>query len=109
MEHEDIILLIYTIHLLLNLLDIFTTYIALRLGGAEGNPLVRKLIEKFGSRGMFLLKNGGMLAISSMTLTQQSLLAVLTISLFNIVLAGVVAWNSYIIVRLIHKKITEQS
>jgi hypothetical protein len=80
---------------LLNILDIITTYNALRKTGteSEANPLARFIMERMGVAGMFLLKYLGMGAIILIGLVLGNLEGSIWIN--NILLGGLVAWNSY--------------
>ena len=78
---------------LISLLDIVTTYSALRRGATERNPIAKIIIDKIGFNALFILKYVGFLAVA--------VYAVLTnneqvIWIANIINAVVVAWNSYI-------------
>jgi hypothetical protein len=84
---------------LLNLTDIITTYNVLRKRGVsrELNPLARLLFAKFGVTGGFILKYllcGLLLLIGALTGE-----LVLSLWVWNIVLAVVTAWNSYVNLR----------
>ena len=86
-------LLVFT---LLNLVDIITTWNILRKHGVsrELNPLARILFEKFGVTGGFLLKYFGMgVTVLVALLTGQIHIC---LWIWNIILAGVSAWNSYV-------------
>jgi hypothetical protein len=80
---------------LLNILDIITTYNAVRKTSveSEANPIARFIMQRMGVAGMFLLKYLGMGAIILVGLVLGNLEG--SIWLNNVILAGVVAWNSY--------------
>ena len=84
---------------LLNLTDIITTYNVLRKHGVgrELNPLARILFEKFGVTGGFILKY----ILCGVFLLVGAIFGELVFSLWiwNIVLAAVTAWNSYVNLR----------
>jgi hypothetical protein len=81
---------------LLNLLDIITTYNVVKKAGIESevNPLARFIMQKMGVAGVFVLKY---LAMGFIVLV-GFIMNVLETSIWinNIILSGVVAWNSYI-------------
>jgi len=80
---------------LLNILDIITTYIAIKKTSteSEANPLARYIIQKTGVVGLFILKYFGMGIIILVGLISGNLEGSIWIN--NILLGGVVAWNSY--------------
>jgi hypothetical protein len=84
---------------LLNLTDIITTYNVLRKHGVsrELNPLARALFAKFGVTGGFILKY----LACGLLLLVGALVGELELSLWiwNVVLAAVTAWNSYVNLR----------
>jgi len=87
-------LLVFT---LLNLADIITTYnFVVKHGvGAEANPIARFFFKRMGVVGMFSFKalfTGGLLTILYLLL--EDITSVLWIE--NIVLSGVIGWNSYV-------------
>ena len=93
-------LLVFT---LLNLTDIITTWNVLRKHGVsrELNPLARILFKKYGVAGGFLLKYIGMgISLLIGLMTGQLHVAVW---IWNIILAGATAWNSYVNFRDIFK------
>jgi hypothetical protein len=86
---------------LLNLTDIITTYNVLRKYGVsrELNPLAYILFKKYGVAGGFILKYlvfGAMLLIVAIT---NPVALTFTVWLWNIILAVVTAWNSYVNLR----------
>ena len=86
-------LLVFT---LLNILDIITTYNILARYGAEheANLLARWIFKKMGIAGGFIFKYAGMLAVVLLSyLFTNDFTAGIWID--NIILAGVVGWNSY--------------
>jgi hypothetical protein len=89
-------LLVFT---LLNVTDLITTYNILRKHGVsrELNPLARILFEKFGVVGGFILKylGCGLLILIGLVLGQL----VMSLWIWNIILAIVTAWNSYVNLR----------
>jgi hypothetical protein len=86
----------------LNLADISTTIAGLKSGAYEVNPLARKLLEKFGWTGLFILKYLGMGAVLLIGALTNSLN--LSIWINNIFLAVVCAWNSYVNLKLTVKR-----
>jgi len=84
---------------LLNLVDIVTTYNVLRRHGVsrELNPLARILFARFGVAGGFVLKY----LLCGVLILVGALLGELELALWvwNVVLAVVVAWNSYVNLR----------
>lgn len=89
--------LLYTFTFL-NLADIGTTITALKKGGYEANPIARWFIKTFGVAGLFIFKYlamGGVILYTFLTGNPEY-----GINVSNIILAAVVAWNSYIITKL---------
>ncbi len=82
----------------LNLADISTTIAGIKRGAFEANPLARKLLEKFGWAGLFVLKYFGMGAVLLVGALTNSLNTSIWIS--NVLLGAVVAWNSYVNLKL---------
>ena len=87
-------LLVFT---LLAILDIITTKRGLELGAYEANPIARKFLEKFGIKGLFILKYLGGALILLFTFEEWGLWVL------NIFMALVVAWNSFVVIRLLLK------
>jgi hypothetical protein len=81
---------------LLNILDIITTYNVLSRYGIEheANPLARAIFGKLGIAGGFILKYLGMALIIVLGLFTNNLVGSIWVN--NILLGGVVAWNSYV-------------
>ena len=81
---------------LLNIADIITTYNVLRKHGVERelNPLAYLLFKRFGIAGGFILKY----IVCGVLILAGALAGFLTLSIWiwNIVLAIVTAWNSYV-------------
>jgi hypothetical protein len=80
---------------LLNILDIITTYNAIKKTSieSEANPIARFIMQKTGAVGLFILKYFGMGVIILIGLITNNLEQSIWIN--NILLGGVVAWNSY--------------
>jgi hypothetical protein len=80
---------------LLNILDIITTYNAIKKTSieSEANPLARFIMQKTGVAGLFILKYFGMGIIILIGFIMNNLEASIWVN--NILLGGVVAWNSY--------------
>ena len=80
---------------LLNILDIITTYNAIKKTSteSEANPLARFIMQKTGVAGLFILKYFGMGIIILIGFIMNNLETSIWIN--NIILGGVVAWNSY--------------
>ena len=47
-----------TLFILVNVLDIFMTYILIRFGGIEANPIARFFLNRWGFAGMIFFKLG---------------------------------------------------
>ncbi|MEM4952209.1 MAG: DUF5658 family protein [Ignisphaera sp.] len=86
---------------LLNIVDIMTTVEGLRRGAYEANPVARKMLEKFGVAGLFILKYLGMGLIILVGATTNTLET--SIWIINIMLSIVAAWNSATILKLKQK------
>jgi hypothetical protein len=84
---------------LLNITDLVTTYNVLRKYGVsrELNPFAYILFKRFGIAGGFILK----FLLGGALILMGALLGFLTLALWiwNIVLAIVTAWNSYVNLR----------
>ena len=82
---------------LLHLLDVITTSRGLRLGATEKNPLARAILERLGVLGLYSLKMiiGGILLLVAWFYHSETL-----IWGWNIIMALVVTWNSYVNMRL---------
>jgi len=80
---------------LLNILDIATTYNVIRKTGveSEANPLARLIMQRMGVAGLFILKYLGMGVIILIGYVLGNLEGSIWVN--NILLGGVVAWNSY--------------
>jgi len=83
---------------LLNVVDIMTTAEGLRRGAYEANPVARKMLERFGVAGLFILKYLGMGLVILIGATTNALETSIWIA--NIVLSIVAAWNSATILKL---------
>jgi hypothetical protein len=82
----------------LNFADISTTIAGIKRGAFEANPVARRLLEKFGWAGLFILKYFGMGAVLLVGALTNSLNTSIWIN--NIILSAVVAWNSYVNLKL---------
>jgi hypothetical protein len=81
----------------LQLADIATTILALRLGGTESNPLIRVFMYLGPVRGLLVSKTVVvLLAIGCALLGKLG-----TLRCANVVFAGIVAWNLIAIARLL--------
>jgi hypothetical protein len=80
---------------LLNILDIITTYNVIKKTSieSEANPIARFIMRKAGVVGLFILKYFGMGIIILIGFILGNLEGSIWIN--NIILGGVVAWNSY--------------
>jgi len=85
---------------LLNLLDWFVTHYALRRGAVEANPVARLVYERFGTVGLYSFKQvvTGVMVFFVSVFGGLGLEA--TLWAWNIVLALVVAWNSFVMLRI---------
>ncbi|MEM1830781.1 MAG: DUF5658 family protein [Desulfurococcaceae archaeon] len=91
----------------LNLSDIATTLIALKRGAYEVNPIARWLISKMGLKSLFMFKYimMGLSLLVSFMLGEA--LAEQMVWIWNIILSCVVAWNSYVNLKLKNKYIKD--
>lgn len=80
---------------LLNILDIITTYNVVKKTSveSEANPIARFVMKKMGVAGLFAFKYIMMGVIILIGFATNNLEGSMWIN--NIILAGVVAWNSY--------------
>ena len=80
---------------LLNILDIITTYNVVKKTSveSEANPIARFVMKKMGVAGLFAFKYLAMGIIIVIGFLTNNLEPSIWIN--NIILAGVVAWNSY--------------
>lgn len=84
------------IFLLLNVLDVLTTWVDLQHGAHEGNPLIASLLVQIGFGGLILFKVGLFLTITVGVLTLERLKAFRTARF--ILLVGIllgVLWVSF--------------
>lgn len=91
----------------LNMGDISTTLIALKRGAYEMNPLARWFIEKLGLKSLFMLKYIMMGLSLLLAFIFGESTAEAMIWTWNIILAGVVGWNSYVNLKLKDKDIKD--
>jgi hypothetical protein len=89
------------VNALVNITDIVTTYNVLRKHGVsrELNPLAYLLFKRFGIVGGFILKYLIIGATLLLVALADPRALVFTVWTWNIVLAGVTAWNSYVNLR----------
>jgi hypothetical protein len=76
----------------IQLLDLFTTLAAFRVGGFEANPLVAKLIINFGRVGGVMISKG--IAVLLALGVKRRLWVV------NLIYIGVICWNVVVVVSL---------
>ena len=81
---------------LLQVGDFVTTWIVLKTGGGEGNPIVKHLML-FGTLQGLLLSKVLLLAIATIAVKLKKMRVIRTC---NIVFALIVAWNLSVVVRL---------
>ncbi|MEM4847172.1 MAG: DUF5658 family protein [Thermosphaera sp.] len=91
----------------LNLADVSTTLIALRRGAYEINPIARWLISKIGLKSLFMFKYIAMGLSLLLAFMFNEALAEQLIWTWNIILSCVVAWNSYVNLKLRNKHIKD--
>ncbi|MEM4827786.1 MAG: DUF5658 family protein [Desulfurococcaceae archaeon] len=91
----------------LNLADISTTLIALKRGAYEINPVARFFIGKLGLKALFMFKYLAMGLSLLIAFMFGEALAEQLIWIWNIILSCVVAWNSYVNLKLKDKDIKD--
>lgn len=85
------------VFVLISLLDIVTTKRALELGGFELNSIARYIIHRIGVKGLFVFKYLGLLAIIVVAFIYGEKI----VWLANMINALAVAWNSYVIAKIL--------
>ncbi|MEM1832258.1 MAG: DUF5658 family protein [Desulfurococcaceae archaeon] len=93
----------------LNMGDISTTLIALKRGAYEMNPIARWLISRMGLKSLFMFKYLAMGLSLLLAFMFGESTAESTIWIWNIILAGVVGWNSYVNLKLKNKYIKDSN
>ena len=88
---------ILSVYTLLQLADLATTTVTLRLGGVEVNPLVHLFMSVGPLVGLLLAKLVAMLAAMGCVFLKKPR----PLRCANLVFAGIVAWNLTIIARLL--------
>jgi hypothetical protein len=88
---------IFYIFVVLQITDLLTTVLALKLGGAEQNSMVRALMSVGPYKGLILSK----LIVLSLALGFALSKKQAAIRNANVVFAAIVAWNLTVIVRLL--------
>jgi hypothetical protein len=88
---------IFYIFVVLQITDLLTTVLALKLGGAEQNSMVRALMSVGPYKGLILSK----LIVLSLALGFALSKKQAAIRSANVVFAAIVAWNLTVIVRLL--------
>ena len=81
-----------TAFIFINVLDIFMTYVLLRFGGIEANPIARYFFHKFGFNGMIFFKLAIVLAVCvvAQIVAQRSMQKARSLLIFGSVLVGAV-------------------
>ena len=87
----------FLIFIFLQVADFGTTALALRLGGAETNPVVAHFMTAAPITGLFIAK----LIALGIGLTCLLFKKYRAINLSNIAFSGIVAWNLTIVARLL--------
>jgi Domain of unknown function (DUF5658) len=85
------------IFLLLQIADLATTLMTMRLGGVELNPLVRMFMSAGPVAGLFLAK----LVVVGIAAGCAAMSKYRTLLRANIVFTGIVVWNITVIARLL--------
>ena len=91
-----------TIFILVNVLDIFMTYILIRFGGVEANPIARFFLNRWGFAGMIFFKLGmvAFITVLSQIIAQRKLQTARRLLQFGtIVVAIVVVYGLILFVR----------
>ena len=88
---------VFLIFFLLQVADLATTFVTMRLGGVELNPLVRMFMSAGPVAGLFLAK----LVVLAIAAGCAAMSKFRTLRRANIVFAGIVFWNITVIARLL--------
>ena len=86
-----------TAFIFINVLDIFMTYVLLRFGGIEANPIARYFFHKFGFNGMIFFKLAivVVVCIIAQIVAQRSMQKARSLLNFGSVLVGAVVVYSF--------------
>lgn len=90
-----------TIFILVNVLDIFMTYVLLRFGAIEANPLANHFLKHYGFNGMIFFKlviTGGVCIISQFVAIQSIEKAKRLLILGTAIVSLVVAYSTFLLV-----------
>lgn len=88
-----------TVFILVNVFDIFMTYMLLRLGAVEANPLANYFLHRFGFNGMIFFKlmiTGGVCVISQIVAIQSIEKAKRLLGLGTLIVSLVVAYSVFL-------------
>lgn len=94
----DLLFMLLLTHMLLQLLDIITTHISMKLRLVERNPITYYLVKQYGVTGLFFLKNIGLMLYTACSMMSHSTIAVINVTIANNVLALLVTLNTINIV-----------
>ena len=87
--------------ILVNVLDIFMTYILLRFGAIEANPIANFFLERFGFNGMIFFKlavTAGVCVIAQIIALKSIAKARAVLALGTVLVGLVVAYSAYLFI-----------
>ena len=90
-----------TVFILVNVLDIFMTYILLTFGAIEANPIANFFLHRFGFNGMIFFKlaiTAGVCVIAQIIAVQSIAKAKGLLTLGTVLVGLVVAYSVYLFV-----------
>ena len=89
-----------TVFILVNVLDIFMTYILLRFGAIEANPIANFFLHRFGFNGMIFFKlaiTAGVCVIAQVIAVESIAKAKGLLTLGTLLVGFVVAYSTYLL------------
>ncbi len=90
-----------TVFILVNVLDIFMTYILLRFGAIEANPIANFFLHRFGFNGMIFFKlaiTAGVCVIAQVIAAESIAKAKGLLAVGTLLVGLVVAYSTYLFI-----------
>lgn len=90
-----------TIFILVNVLDIFMTYILLRFGAIEANPIANFFLARFGFNGMIFFKltiTAGVCVIAQLIAVESIAKAKGLLAVGTLLVGSVVVYSTYLFI-----------
>lgn len=103
---SHIIIVLFFILIVLNGLDVYTTKKVLNSGGYEKNPLMKKVLDIAGFKGLVVSKIVGLFiwGVVIFLLMDKALVIFLVLSIILNGLYGYIVYNNYNIIKKLDKK-----